>query len=296
MTLRFCVLGSGSSGNSSYLESDGFGVLLDLGLGARRLAKGLATANARWDRVRAAVLTHTHGDHWTRSTFRQLLKSRIPLYCHREQAATLRRQSKLFTALYEADLVHAYDALRPLQIGPLQWLPFEVPHDDEPTCGFRIDGPAGALAYATDLGTWSERMARHLCDVDILAVEFNHDVKLQRSSGRPWMLIERALSDRGHLSNDQAAELLAHVLRNTEPGRMRHVVLLHLSQQCNHPRLAHAAAAAALGRHGKAIEIHVARHHAPSAVLTTGRRPGGRCRLERLVPMRQAMLPGWEGE
>ena len=212
-----------------------------------------------------------------------------------EQAWALTNQV-LFTALDQADLVHAYDALRPLQLGPLQWLPFEVPHDDEPTCGFRIEGPAGALGYATDLGTWSERVARHLCDVDILAVEFNHDVKLQRSSGRPRMLIERALSDRGHLSNDQAARLVAHVLRNTEPGRMRHVVLLHLSQQCNHPRLAHAAASSALGRHGKAIEIQVARHHAPSALLTTGRRPSGRCRLERLVPMRQAMLPGWEAD
>src|SRR5688500_6713033 len=176
MTLRFCVLGSGSSGNSSYLEADGSGVLLDVGLGPRRLAKGLAAAGASWERVRAAILTHTHGDHWTRSTLKHLLKRGIPLYCHREQAATLRRQTTLFRALEQAKLVSEYDALCPMRLGSMHCLPFEVPHDDEPTCGFRIEGPAGTLGYAVDLGSWSERIARHLFDVDILAVEFNHDV------------------------------------------------------------------------------------------------------------------------
>lgn len=296
MTLRFCVLGSGSSGNASYLEADDFGVLLDVGLGPRRLAKGLAAAGASWERVRAAILTHTHGDHWNSNTLKHLLKRHIPLHCHREQAASLRRQSMLFRALERANLVCGYDALRPIKLGALDCLPFAVPHDDEPTCGFRIEGPAGTLGYAADLGNWSERIARYLCDVDILAVEFNHDEAMERRSGRSRMLIDRVLGDHGHLSNDQGAGLVAHVLRNTEPGRMRHVVLLHLSRQCNHPRLAHAAAEAALRRHGRGIEIHVARHNAASAVMTANRRPGSRSQLVADVPARQPMLPGWESD
>ncbi|MCI0683232.1 MAG: MBL fold metallo-hydrolase [Gemmataceae bacterium] len=290
MTLRFCVLGSSSSGNASYLEADGFGVLLDVGLGPRRVAKGLAAAGAGWERVRAAMLTHTHSDHWTRNTLKQLLRRGITLYCHRQHAETLRRHSMRFQALEAANLVRAYEAFAPIELGPFQCVPFPVSHDDEPTCGFRIEGAAGTVSYATDLGSWSQSVARHLCEADIVAVEFNHDVAMERASGRPRMLIERVLGDRGHLSNDQAARLLAHVLRNTEPGRTRHVVLLHLSRECNDPRLAHAAAAAALRRHGQGAEIHVARHNAPSAVLTTGRRPGARCRLASMV---QPWLPGW---
>lgn len=296
MTLRFCVLGSGSSGNASYLEAEGFGVLLDVGLGPRRLAKGLAAAGATWDRVRAVILSHTHGDHWTSNTLKHLLQRRIPLHCHREQAATLRRHTMLFRAMEQAKLVCEYDALRPIKLGALNCLPFEVPHDDEPTCGFRIEGPAGTLGYAADLGCWSERIARHLCDVDILAVEFNHDVAMERNSGRPRMLVDRVLGDHGHLSNDQGARLVAHVLRNTEPGRMRHVALLHLSRQCNHPRLAHAAAEDALGRHSRRIEIHVARQNAASAVMTASRRAGSRSQLEAEVSVRQPLLPGWETE
>ena len=290
MSLRFCVLGSGSSGNASYLEADGFGLLLDVGLGPRRLAKGLADAGVTWDHVRAAVLTHTHGDHWTDNTLKYLLQRRIPLHCHHRQIASLRRQSGIFALLERASLVNRYADAAPLQLGPFHCLPFTVPHDDDPTCGFRIDGPVGALGYAADLGTWTDVIAGHLRDVDILAVEFNHDVALERGSGRSPLLIDRVLGDRGHLSNEQAAELVTEVLRHTEPGRTRHLVLLHLSRQCNHPRLAYAAATEALGKHGAGIDIHVARDNAAGPVLTTGRRPTQRHRA--VVP--QPLLPGWE--
>ena len=61
---RFTVLASGSSGNSSLLEVDGFGLLLDIGLGPRQLASRLITSGRSWQNVQAVLLTHTHGDHW----------------------------------------------------------------------------------------------------------------------------------------------------------------------------------------------------------------------------------------
>ena len=279
MSLRFCNLGSGSSGNASYVEADGFGVLLDVGLGPRRLTRGLTGAGVAWEQVRAAVLTHAHGDHWSDKTLKLLLTRRITLYCHRAQRPTLRRLSFFFPLLEKAGLVADFEA-EAIELGPCRWLPFEVSHDDEPTSGFRVESPAGSLGYAADLGTWTEAIAGHLCNVDILAVEFNHDVAMQRSSGRPAMLIDRVLGDRGHLSNEQAARLVTRVMSDSEPGCTKHLVLLHLSQQCNDPRLARAAAAQAIARHGTVI--HVARPNSAGPMLT-GRR--------RVV---QAMLPGWE--
>ena len=285
MPLRFCVLGSGSSGNASYLEAERFGLLLDVGLGPRRLAKGLAGAGVTWDHVRAAMLTHTHGDHWTDNTLKHLLQRRITLHCHCSHFANLRRQSSYFGLLEKAGLVSGYIGSKETQVGPFRCMPFEVPHDDEPTCGFRIDGPAGSLGYAADLGTWTHAIADQLRDVDILAVEFNHDVALERSSGRAPMLIDRVLGERGHLSNDQAADLVMHVLRRTEPGRTRHLVLLHLSRQCNHPRLAQGAAREAIAKHGRGIAVHVTYQNTHGPVLTTGRRA--------TAPL-QRLLPGWE--
>jgi phosphoribosyl 1,2-cyclic phosphodiesterase len=305
MALRFCVLGSGSSGNASYLEADGFGLLLDAGLGPRRLARGLADAGAAWEQVRAVVLTHTHGDHWRHSTFKQLLRRRIPLHCHRRHARVLSRYSGAFVDLQAAHLVHLFEVDQPLGFGPMHCLPFEVPHDDVPTCGFRFEGPADenraswALGYASDLGSWSHAVVRQLCDVDILAVEFNHDVFLERRSGRSPILIDRVLGERGHLSNEQGAELVSEVMRLTEPGRLQHLVLLHLSRQCNDPELAHAAASAVLESEPYVIDVQVARHNAAGPLLIPGRLGGRRRRIPqaaRAEVIRQPFLPGWEEE
>src|SRR5262245_45406291 len=225
MSLRFCVLGSGSSGNASYLETDGFGVLLDIGLGPRRVARGLADAGADWGNVRAAVLTHTHGDHWHDATFRLLLRRRIPFHCHQRHADVLKRYSATFAELHDAGFVRIYEIDQPVTLGPLSGLPFAVPHDDEPTCGFRIHGSAGTLGYVADLGSWTEEIVRLLCDVGVLAVVFNHDVQLERGSGWTMMLIDRVFGNLGHVSNPQVVELVAGVLRRGEPGCTRHLVL-----------------------------------------------------------------------
>jgi hypothetical protein len=122
---------------------------------------------------------------------------------------------------------------------------------------------------------------------------------MERSSGRAPRLIDRVLGRHGHLSNEQGAELVAEVLRRTEPGRLQHVVLLHLSRQCNHPYLAHAAASAVLERHPHAIELHVARHNIAGPVLIPRRLGPVRRRMfpaARAEVMIQPFLPGWNEE
>jgi hypothetical protein len=131
------------------------------------------------------------------------------------------------------------------------------------------------LGYLADTGCWSEPMADALTDVNVLGVEFNHDVAMQKSSGRPWVLIKRNLGDLGHLSNGQGAELVAAVLARSRRGALRHLVLLHLSQQCNRPALALAAARAAVHAAGHRVAVHAARQSAahPNLWITPGRKP-----------------------
>ena len=82
MALRFTVLASGSAGNASLIDANGFGVLLDAGLGPRQLAGRLAAVGASWENVQAVLLTHTHSDHWRDTTLVHLKRRSIPLYCH----------------------------------------------------------------------------------------------------------------------------------------------------------------------------------------------------------------------
>src|SRR5262249_12616327 len=80
MPMRFTVLASGSGGNARLLQIDGFGLLLDMGLGPRQLAQRFTLVGVSWDDIQAVVLTHTHSDHWRIATMTHLWRRRIPLY------------------------------------------------------------------------------------------------------------------------------------------------------------------------------------------------------------------------
>ena len=89
MAARFTALASGSAGNAFLIEADGFGVLLDFGLGPRMLAGRMAARGLSWRNVGVALLTHTHGDHWRETTLVHLGRLSIPLCCHPSHAELL---------------------------------------------------------------------------------------------------------------------------------------------------------------------------------------------------------------
>jgi phosphoribosyl 1,2-cyclic phosphodiesterase len=306
MALRFTVLASGSSGNASFVQTQRGGLLIDIGLGPRQLAQRLAMIGASWDHVHAVLLTHTHSDHWNERTLALLRRRCIRLFCHLEHHSALSNTSEAFAGLLADGLAHNYDAGQPLEPVPdVSCRPFALMHD-EPTFGFRLEAMAGlfgctaSLAYATDLGSWTAPLAQSLADVDVLALEFNHDVDMQYASGRSPFLIQRILGDAGHLSNVQAAALLQEVLRLSAPGRIQHIVQLHLSRDCNRPVLARQTAEAVLTNHDT-IRLHTARHDRPGRTLCIGThgaiqsqvrkgRPSGRLVVKEAS---QSVLPGF---
>ncbi|MGE5192713.1 MAG: hypothetical protein ACM3U2_09435, partial [Deltaproteobacteria bacterium] len=124
-----------------------------------------------------------------------------------------------------------------------------------------------AVGYAADLGSWEPSLPRDLADVDVLALEFNHDVELQLASGRARWLIHRVLGDFGHLSNVQGARLLEECAGHSTPGRLRHVIQLHLSRDCNRPALAVAAARDVIDRRELGAALHTASQDLPGPTI-----------------------------
>jgi phosphoribosyl 1,2-cyclic phosphodiesterase len=265
------MLASGSRGNAALVQADGFGVLLDAGLGPDDLEERLRDAGHRWDHVHAMLLTHTHTDHWNDRTLARLCERGVRLYCSAMHHPSLTKNSAAFARMAGAGLVHGFVEDEEIRLAPgLRMRPVRVRHDAGATFGFRLEGPADlfgqsvAIGYAADLGTWDDRVAEALADVDLLAVEFNHDLDLERSSKRPAFLIARVLGDEGHLSNDQAAALVRAVLARSTPGRLRHLVQLHLSSDCNKPALARAAGRGAVP---SGVRVHTAEQHRAGRVL-----------------------------
>ncbi|HEY8505619.1 MAG TPA: MBL fold metallo-hydrolase [Gemmataceae bacterium] len=277
MTARFSVLASGSGGNSSFLEVGGAAVLIDIGLGPRLLAARMAAVGASWQQVRAVLLTHTHGDHWKEATLVHLHRRGIPLYCHPDHHARLMYYPGTYRALKAAGLLRDYAEGGPFEPLPgLVCRPFPVPHDSRRTFGFRLEGPGDlfgpgwSLGFASDLGNWTPELAGAVRDVDLLALEFNHDVEMEKNSRRMPHHIARVLGDGGHLSNAQAAEFLSRHLRESAAGTLRHLVQLHLSRDCNLPALAIDAARRVLNRHASTAQIHTAHQDRPLAFIPLG--------------------------
>lgn len=311
MTARFTVLASGSSGNAALIQTGGFGLLIDCGLPPRALTARLAEVGASWDAVGAVILTHTHGDHWKDLTLADLRSRRIPLYAHPDQFDHLAAAAPAFESLDRAGLARTYQAGHPLGLAPgLVARPVRVSHDSEPTFAFRIDGhdPHGlawSVGYASDLGCGSAELIDTFAGADVLAIEFNHDVRMERRSRRPRFLVDRVLSDCGHLSNEQAAALVAVIAARSGDGFPGCLVQLHLSRDCNRPELAAAIGRAALAGLNPRAEVITAQQDVAARSIPLVRRPDAHRRVAprdatppptpALRPAAQPKLPGFEG-
>ncbi len=277
MNLELHVLASGSSGNATLVRFGDFGILIDFGINPRQLARRFQGGGSLWNQFQAVLLTHVHGDHWQESSLAMIAEKGIPLYLHASHAEVLDRETPLLRNMREAGLLHFFELDHPLTIhGGCQVLPFALSHDAETTCGFRLEGghaifgASWSIAYAADLGCWRDDLLPYLRDVEILALEFNHDVKMQMESARPPFLIRRVLGNHGHLSNLQAAKLVEQVLATSTPARLQHLVQLHLSQECNQATLARAAVADLCQRAN--VALHTSDPCGPGPVITLGTR------------------------
>lgn len=238
---QFWVLASGSAGNAALLQTPAGGVLIDCGIPPRVIGYRLASVGLRWESVSAAVLTHTHSDHWKEQSVLELYRRRVPLFLHAKQFSHLLGTSEAMAAMAKAGLIRHYAAKELFAPLPeLECRAVQVPHDSDPTFALRFDSAAGSLGYAADVGEPTQSLAEAFAGVGVLALEFNHDVELQRRSRRPAFLIERVLGRFGHLSNAQAAAFCGAV-----PG-FGALIQLHLSRECNTRVLAAAAGRAAV--------------------------------------------------
>lgn len=238
--LHLHVLGSGSKGNCSLIEGPEGLVMIDDGLSRREVLRRMHELDLSEDDVRALILTHEHGDH----------VSGVTVWCKRFEGELWASEHTTETRKYLAAL--PFREFMPgdvLEIAGLRITTFPTMHDVVNPCGFRFDLVGGdgtvidAIGYVTDTGILPPGALRALRGVRILAIESNHDVPMLRMGSYPRMLQDRIISERGHLSNAQAAEALPQLATN----RTEHVIAMHISQENNRPSLAVRALAKSLG-------------------------------------------------
>lgn len=261
------ALASGSQGNALLAGANGTRVLVDAGLGRRRLTALLSDVGLGAQDIDAVFVTHTHGDHFRSSAVGFCLAGNVPVYAAAENLDHLERSRRGFAKLVGAGLARPIDG-EAVTVGQVTVEAFAVPHDSPGVChGFRLTLGRGRgrrrATVATDLGHLPAGAAGYFLDADAVVLESNHDPDMLRASGRPADLIARIAGPNGHLSNGAAAEALAEVIGRSRPGRVHSVVLAHLSRDCNTARMALEAQAFLARRPGDRLRLFAAAQHTP---------------------------------
>ena len=231
--MRFCILGSGSSGNAALLVTENARVLVDAGFSARKLGILLAAAGESLERIDAVFLTHEHGDH--AAGIEGLRK-----FPHIRLFANVATARAVQSGLGHRPDWQIFETGARFRFRDLEVESFAVPHDAQEPVGFRFSSgqvgdllaPRRSLAWLTDLGHAPQNVRECIRACEVVVVEANHCSDLLKADQRrPWSLKQRISGRHGHLSNEAARELLADVAS----PHWRRIYLTHLSRDCNSP-------------------------------------------------------------
>ena len=245
--IRFCSLGSGSSGNATVVEATSgittTRLLVDAGMSMRELESRLARAGLSGSDLDAVFVTHEHGDH---------IGCAVALAERYGLALWMSRGT--WRAIGAADMPARFGFARDgesIAVGDIELHPFTVAHDAAEPLQLRCSDGNACVAILTDLGSITAHMVESVAGCDALVLECNHDTALLAASRYPASLKARIGGRFGHLSNATAVELLGHVAG----PRLRHLVAAHLSRENNSPSLARGALASRWGSRPEDIVV-----------------------------------------
>jgi phosphoribosyl 1,2-cyclic phosphodiesterase len=244
ISLRVTILGSGSSGNCTLLETDHTRLLVDAGLGKKETLRRLAAVGREVDRLDGIVISHEHSDH-IGSLAQVLGQWRTTVFLN-EATHTEVMRILPETSHKRLDRVEHIRAGQRFIVGDIEISPFAIPHDAVDPMGFTFHSNGTKVAIVTDLGFLPEHVKVHLRDSDCLMLESNHDLEMLKVGPYPWHIKQRVMSRTGHLSNHAVSEFLADA--DEFDARARYVVLAHLSEINNNPNTATIFAEEALSR------------------------------------------------
>jgi phosphoribosyl 1,2-cyclic phosphodiesterase len=240
VAVQLTILGSGSSGNCAYLETDEVRLLIDAGLSGRQIRQRLAGVARAPETLTGILITHEHSDH-INGLVGLAAQLEVPIYCNRLTKEAIEAQ------LHIQINARIFTTGASFEVADVTVDTFAISHDACDPVGFLVRTGAGNIGFLTDLGHATKMVVERVRAANVLLLEANHDVKmLQDDPRRPWSLKQRILSRHGHLSNDGAADVAEQILSPS----LRRLYLGHLSRECNRPELAHRTVAGRLERLG----------------------------------------------
>lgn len=214
--MYYYIVASGSKGNATIVVDKDIVILIDMGIAFSRLEEAMDKINLSPSQISAALFTHNHTDHISGLKF-------IPMKKQYALEGTLPNGNRNVIELFT-----------PFNVGHLEITPILTSHDAINPCGYKIKSENETLVYVTDTGVFPEQSYSFVKNPDYLILESNHDIKMLMHTNRPMQLIQRILSEKGHLNNEDSALACLQIIgKNT-----KEITLAHLSEEANTPEIA----------------------------------------------------------
>ena len=254
--MKIISLQSGSNGNCIHVEAGGVRLLFDAGISGATAEERLTARGGDIRKVDALIISHDHSDH-IRSAGIFQRKYGIPLFVTPRTLSAAQGRC----TLGKLSDVHHFRAGSSIAFGTVTVHTIPTPHDGQDGTVFVVDDGTHRLGIMTDLGHVFSGLSHLLSSLDAVLLESNYDPVMLANGPYPRYLKDRIRGPHGHISNREAAELLAGACGS----RLKWACLGHLSEQNNNPEQALRTNREILG---DAFPLHMASRYAVSEIFT----------------------------
>lgn len=230
-------------------------LLIDAGISGNKAETRLAGHGHSIRDIDAILITHDHRDHaGCMGIYNR--KFGLPVHITNKTLETARSHFRV-GPIHDTRL---YRAGETIELDGLVVETFSTPHDCADGVVFVLDDGVHRLGILTDLGHLFDGLAEIVSSLDAVLLESNYDPEMLTRGFYPESLKRRIRGPEGHISNDEAAQLLD----NAASPDLQWACLIHLSEHNNSPRVA-------LETHRQVLAsrfpIHVAPRHEASGTL-----------------------------
>lgn len=260
--MKITVLASGSKGNSTYIETPKTKILVDAGISVLQIRERLKSENIELTSLNAIFVTHEHSDHVLHLAA-VLARTNATLYIDKISYDVINKKTN--NSLLPFPVVFINNDLK-YTFEDIIVVPIALSHDSYAIHGYLFKelntSENKTFAMITDTGIIPDKYFPILSSINVIMIESNHDVEMLSTSRRPWILIKRILSKKGHLSNEECMSYLSRIVsKNT-----KHVILAHLSEECNDEKIVKAECLQSFGDNPH-FTFHIAEQHHPLHII-----------------------------
>lgn len=216
--MKVVVLGSSSSGNSTFVSINNIKFLIDAGLPFGKLKDALYEIGENPEDLNFIIVTHAHSDHVkSLHSFNRVYNTKIYM------------SIETFNEYNKKDYIKNYEFFDEMDnIMGIKFTKIPISHDKK-GFGFVFEYENKSLAYMTDTGMIHSRYHEKLKNKTVYLLESNHDVEMEMNGKKFEYIKYRNIGDEGHLSNEDCAMYLNHFIGpNT-----KYIMLVHISENDN---------------------------------------------------------------